>query len=1083
MCYSRSVSCPSIGGILAVISMQARQELIGSIEAWKMESDGLFRELTFQNEVRPMSRGIETSGDFKDSILREQVRLAIQQVPTMQVSSLVVVLVLAYVVRDIVPHARILTWVLMFLSITAGRIVLFWAFRKVRETSFDGRCWRNTYLLLTFVSGTVWGLSAFLVFPTGNTGLASFFVIVVACISATTTVSHSSIRLGPTLFAGPAMVMYDVRCIMEGGQWGNSLGILILLYLVTILHYSFKNNDTITSALALRFENLQLLREVQEVNDTFRREIVDRKLAEENLARQTSLLSGLLDSIPDIVFFKDIGGVYLGCNPAFAELVGLPREAIVGKTDQNLFNKSSAEFLREDEQIMLDAGGPRHDEKWISYPDGRRVLVDTLMAPLRDEHAAIIGVVGVSRDVTERKLTEQELLATKEMSEAMNRELADAIERSNLMAAQAESANIAKSEFLANMSHEIRTPMNGVIGMTGVLLDTDLTGEQREYADMIQKSAEALLSIINDILDFSKIEAGRLDLETIDFDLRATLDDLIDILAMRAHEKRLELSCLVDPDVPSRVQGDPGRLRQILTNLVGNAVKFTSKGEVAVHVTLDQEDDATALVRFAVWDTGIGIPVGKLGYLFQAFTQVDGSITRKFGGTGLGLSISRQLAELMNGEIGVESEHGKGSTFWFTVRLGKQASAVEGKVLSAEDLAGIRILAVDRNPTNCRVYAAMLDPWNCRHEELTDPTSALDRLRTAAAAGDPFRIAILDMPAWEMDGETLGRMIKADPLLQETLLVMVTSVGKRGEAARAEKAGFAAYLTKPVKQGQLCDCLKTALGRIKSADSSGEHIITRHSLVESQKQKVRILLAEDNITNQKVALKILEKLGYHADTASNGAEALDAVGTRSYDLVLMDIQMPEMDGFEVTNRIRSMASSASRQDVPIIAMTAHAMKGDREKCIEAGMNDYVSKPVQPRQLSEAIARWIPHQSATVPSVSAGKENDRTQVFDRAGLLELLDGDEEGLAELMETFLDDVPRQIQALQEAIEKGDAPDVRLHAHTIKGASANFRAMGLQVAACRLEEAAAAGDLSRAWDGLAKVNEEFDNFKHAVA
>jgi PAS domain S-box-containing protein len=958
-------------------------------------------------------------------------------------------------------------------------------------------------------------------------------------------------------------------------------------------------------------------------------EVCGHKLEDEMVARHMAFFAGLFDASPDIVFLKDKHGVYLGCNAPFVAFAGCSREEIIGKTDYDLFARETAEFFHEHDRLTLEHLESRHDQELIDYPDGRRILADTLRTPVRDEQGALVGLLGVGRDVTERKRVEEDLRqtnnylenifesspdaigivdalgnfirwnkiaedlygytfndmrgksafdiyedkdelkamlarlhqdgsvknwemrmkrgdgsillaelsisllrddqgrtvgsvcvardlgpikatlaaleatnkrleqeiierkraeeafqVTNELTDAMNRELAEAIDRANQMTAQADSANIAKSEFLANMSHEIRTPMNGVIGMTGVLLDTDLTDEQREYAELIQKSGDALLGVINDILDFSKIEAGKLEVELIDFDLRMTLDDLIDVLAMRAYEKGLEFACLVDAEVPSLVHGDPGRLRQVLINLVGNGVKFTSNGEIVVHVTLDREDDEEALVRFSVTDTGIGIPKDKVGALFQPFTQVDGSVTRKYGGTGLGLSISRQLVEMMGGEIGVESEHGKGSMFWFTIRLGKQASDTKVEEEPIEDLSDVRVLAADNNLTNRLVLAAMLESWCCRHEELAEAASVLERLRFAAAAGDPFSVAILDMQMPELDGETLVRSIKEDPSIRDTILVTMTSIGKRGDAARFEKAGFAAYLTKPVKRSQLHGCLVTSLGRAKGGAVSRGHIITRHSVEEDRKRRVRILLAEDNITNQKVALKILEKLGYSADTAANGAEALAAVESRLYDLVLMDVQMPEMDGFEATRRIRSLGSSVSRRDLPIIAMTAHAVKGYSERCLEAGMNDYVSKPISAQDLASAITRWTSPSGPPMQDRTLGDTaTDGTEVFDRTDLLDRLGGDEDMLIEVMETFFEDMPRQISALQEAVERSHAPDVRLHAHTIKGASANLGALRLKVAAGRLENAAESGDLIRAWDGLKEIKVEFDTFRQAVS
>ena len=821
--------------------------------------------------------------------------------------------------------------------------------------------------------------------------------------------------------------------------------------------------------------------QVAERTTDLEREVSDRKTAEDTLARQTALLSGLLDSIPDLVFFKDVRGVFLGCNSRFAEYVGETRETIVGRTDHDIFDTTLADSLAESDRIVLNQGTPLQVERWSNFPDGRRVLLDTLNAPLYDAAGSIVGVLGVSRDVTERKRAEEELLITKEIADAMNRELADAIARANRMAARAEQANLSKSEFLATMSHEIRTPMNGVIGMIDILMDANLTDEQRGYAEMIQKSAEALLSVINDILDFSKIEAGRLEIGHEDFDLQTLLDDLVDTVALRAHQKGLALACMVDPDVPSMVRGDPGRLRQVLTNLIGNGVKFTSEGEVVISVALDYEDDTSAQVRFAVTDTGIGIPENKLGRLFQPFVQVDGSITRKYGGTGLGLSISRKIAEMMGGEIGVESEEGKGSTFWFTARLEKREEEKDG-LRPPKDLSGTRVLVLDGDKTNRRVLAAMLESWNCRHEACADASAAMEVLHASAAAGDPFHMVILDMRMPGTDAATFGEMMRERPFLSGTRLVLMKSLTERDDVSHGRGAVFNASLTKPLKRNQVYDCLISALGRMEApipADGPGAD---QRGRSEKRMLTMNILLVEDNLINRKVALKLLEKLGYHADTADNGFEGVDAAMNRSYDLILMDIQMPEMDGYEATRAIRRIESAATRPDVPIIAMTAHAMKGDREKCLNAGMDDYLAKPIQLRELGAAIARWTVPDTPPHAAPPTGQESVQMCVFDRAGVLDRLEGDADLLDELLKTLFDSVPQRMAALEQAIASGNAFEIRLIAHTLRGAAANLGASRLQAAADELERAAEAGDLSGAVAMAAALQAELDSLRTTI-
>ncbi|MEE8432368.1 MAG: response regulator [Candidatus Desulfatibia sp.] len=664
-------------------------------------------------------------------------------------------------------------------------------------------------------------------------------------------------------------------------------------------------------------------------------------------------------------------------------------------------------------------------------------------------------------------------------------QLENAIAKANEMAVEAQIASIAKSEFIANMSHEVRTPMNGVIGMAELLLGTDLDRQQREYAVAVQKSAGLLLRIINDILDYSKIEAGKLDLEMIDFDLRVTLEDVTDLMAQNAYKKGLEFSCTIHPEVPSLLWGDPGRLRQVLLNLISNAIKFTETGQIKIHITLDKETSKRALVRFSIQDTGIGIPASRMNFLFQSFSQIDASTTRKYGGSGLGLAISKQLAEIMGGQIGVESKQRKGSIFWFTADFEKQPETVAELPEFLADIKGKRVLAIDNNPENLLVLGDYLQSWGCQYSGASGAYEALSLLHQAVADGAAFDLAILDQVMPDMDGETLGQTIKADPVLKETRLVMLTSQAQRGDAARVKEVGFDAYLPKPLERLVIFDCLVAVLAKKPNQHLTGRQpaFVTRHTLAESKRRRVRILLAEDNEINQKLAVSILKKIGCRVDVAANGREAIEALEKSSYNVVLMDIRMPEMDGLEATRIIRDPQSKVRNHDIPIIAVTASTLTGDRELFLKAGMNDYISKPIDSQKFLAIIAKYTADADAANHKTADSIEQDKADIFNKDELLNRTGGDKELLEELLNLFLKNFPDQLQALKQALQNNDTEQVTHQAHTIRGASANLGAYALKNAALSMETAGKDNDPVLAQAALKQLESEFEKFQTVVS
>jgi PAS domain S-box-containing protein len=675
-------------------------------------------------------------------------------------------------------------------------------------------------------------------------------------------------------------------------------------------------------------------------------DVTERKVMEDELHYERELLRTLLDTCPDAIYFKDMESRFLKVNRCLALRLGLTDPAAaLGRTDADFFGPDHATATLEDELRVLRTGEPLISKLELEEAPGKEPSwVITTKLALHDKEGKIVGTFGISRDVTELKRAEQAIATARDAA---------------LATAQ------FKAEFLANMSHEIRTPLNAIVGMSHLLLDTQLDPEQRDFTSTIQTSADVLLNIVNDILDFSKIEAGKMAIERVDFDLAQILEEAADLLAERAQSKGLELAISIPPDAPPRLAGDPGRIRQVLVNLVSNAVKFTETGEVVVQTELLRASGDDVTMKFSVRDTGIGVPAEAHGRLFTAFTQADGSTTRRYGGTGLGLAISKQLVALMGGEIGFESEPGKGSTFWFTLALGVAGGPPRPRVHSDAPLAGLHVLIVDDNETNREILRRQTSAWRMRSAAAVNGPDALAQLRAAAETNDPYQLVLLDMQMPDMDGMSVARAIKGDPLLRDTQLVVLTSLAHHPEEGDHKRIGISAYLTKPVKQSRLFDVLAGVMDRREAADAQRDNAarVRVPSKPPEVMSPLKILMAEDNAVNQKVALRQLARLGYGADAVASGLEVLAALNRCSYDIILMDCQMPEMDGYEATRRIRKLEADAPNKPRHyIIALTANAMDGDRAKCLAAGMDDYLSKPIKLDNLAQALQRRPPNQA-------------------------------------------------------------------------------------------------------------------------
>jgi PAS domain S-box-containing protein len=813
---------------------------------------------------------------------------------------------------------------------------------------------------------------------------------------------------------------------------------------------------------------------------------LQRKEADETLRKANELIKAVVQASPEAITALDSEGLVRMWNPGAEKLFGWTAEEVLGGPLPYVPSEGRENHLAS---VTRTAKGEplTNVELRRKRKDGTSIDFLLSTAPMFDAQGKVVAYLGVMNDITARKHAEEklklytsELEAARDVQEQNTRELTKAFEDLAIAKARAEAASQAKSEFLTNMSHEIRTPLNGILGMSELLLDTSLSSEQSEYLTMLKSSTDALLTLVNDILDFSKVEARKITLEAIEFKLAESIGDTLKSLAVRASQKGLEVACALSPQVPEYLIGDPGRLRQIILNLVGNAIKFTEKGEVVVQVEVDSQSEDHAMLHFSVRDTGIGIPPEKQKIIFGPFEQADGSTTRRYGGTGLGLAITSHLVRLMGGRIWVESAPAQGSTFHFTGRFGLGRSPGAAHWAEFARLRNLPALVVDDNSTNRHILVEVLRRWKMIPTEAEGGQRALALLEQSKRARNPYAVILLDSQMQDLDGFAVAEFVKHDLELAGAVILILTSGGRPGDAARCRQLGIAAYLMKPVKQSELLEAILLALGAPSGASS--QPLVTRHSLRE-ERRKLRILLAEDNPVNQALVMRLLEKRGHTVAVVANGREALEALekaSTTRFDLILMDMLMPEMDGEECVARIRAKENgSASR--IPIIALTAHAMNGDRERFLAIGMDGYLSKPVRAQQLFETIEGLL--QVPAGPAASQPPDNHRVNVLDRRQVLARFEGDKLLLGNLISAFFNDCPMLVGAVRDAAERQDDVQFQGVTQVLKNHLALFSARAACEAADLAELAGRTQGLEHVGEALARLEEELERLLPALA